>query len=1783
MNKIFKIVWNAARGKMMVVNEATSSVQTGKKVAVTVAATTMMLFSGATMAANTPWFDETEDIVHTTPVPLKPDTTEVSTAVTEDFEAAPNTETVTQYALFGEWNGSDITVNNTTAALTVTDQVKEEGETTTPITASVISVENIVANLTGDSVKLSVDNQTTQGSARFVKSAAVLVSEFEEGGTLNVSAAESQFDAKTVSGSLAGISLECGGTLNMTGNVVNINAESSVDELPVVYDEWDSRYRVAGLQFDGANAVKTSDNTALNISVTGTGETQYAADVIGIEGEHDGGEVYFGGATTVVTESNAGSNVGIYLATVSTDESDEFGPSNVIFNGKTTVEVTAQNAEYAVGLSVGLSDEAIEDIPEEVLTGSNSLGNTVSFNNGIDITVSNGGEDTIGINVGNEYEIDDTSIHVLNIKGDATVNATGAQDAYGVTVIGSSEANFNDGLKVNATLNFNPAHIDADWTPDEEGDVQNFGAAAFIAQKGAKASLLGNVTLDTKVVAPNVILTEMEEMEAAGIYFDQADQMTIGSEGKTVAITVSMEGINGTSAGIYVERGSTDSNSQIIVNAPTTITASSDTKAIGVLIGESGSVKFNDALKVTSNSETESIGLSLKDVTSSVAFNKGDSLIKAGKALESTGVVDIASEAKVTFDGSISLAEGGAINVADKAQLMVKNNVESTIAGQINSGDALKGEIAFAGGKLNLAQNAGIAGNTVAFEDIEVHQQGQIKAGESIRLGNGTVWYEHNQSSFKSPIVYFGEGSQFLTDNIDEDIEGYKLTTLYAAGDGKTHYWQGGTFARIDYATDQKTAFTDFEVGSDNSSLYVQAAYAFNTGLVENDTQNLYIETDKGHLTVNSLEMLSGNVYVRDGGTLTVEALKKTGGTFEVQGGQVTALTLDLTSPLVLKSDGLLTTLSNQVFTSGLAEDGLTLSADALTTSGQNISFQGGTLAINDEFYNLTYAQNAGDLLAEGHKLVFNGKVVEAELKGEQNIEDIPDDSDVVHSQLDVTVGSAKDEQGNDVAEVDKNFGASSIKVDSTVDKVVIADGKTVTLVGGDNKELFDFGEEATGKEIEVKGSLEVGHEGSTSTSGKVSHKVTIADYNDGEKDVRGKLNVNHGNYHFDDVDLNGGDVEVKGKSNVSFKNIEVAKGKDARVDVGESAEATIDKVKGHGANLYVHNGNDKRALKVKEMHLGDENASTDESKTTITGKVEVANLQGHDKAVMHVGTADDGNSKRGDVKLGKDSKLNGMTIFMDPVWVDGMTTADASRLILESTNVDGKIVVGHNSYAVLGGSDDSAFLDVAKKHLTWGEKGTLAAAYVAQPITIADNGSLYLDGSLKSLDSVTVPTGSVIFKGTSVLVADATQAGDKPLITASTIDIENTAKAVIVGKLDASKTYQLTDATTTNDSNDNFANVVSGNAMWKVNVGQDGTFQVKLQDASMIYGDSMQGAQLANGGMQAGGASEEYVNSLLTDTSGNISALPSVAARFDAAMNPAGALATFTTAYDRANDLRQVVREEANLAEGTRLWAHISGSDIALKDLSTGGQSLDVDTKAYGLVIGGEAKLDKMTVGMALTAGSGDTENDAVAAKDDFDYYGFSVYAKTMVGGVDVLADASVTMLKSDMTVGGVADVDTEADTTVYSLGVQAQKTFAFQGVDVTPFVGMDVYHVRADGYSNGHGAEVADADATAVEMPIGVTIAKGFETAGGMKIDPTFTFAVVPTLGGSDIDSKVKFAGAESTYNFTYADDVKVRSKLGVQATKKNFNFGISAGYEWGSEDRSTTSIKANVKYMF
>lgn len=160
---------------------------------------------------------------------------------------------------------------------------------------------------------------------------------------------------------------------------------------------------------------------------------------------------------------------------------------------------------------------------------------------------------------------------------------------------------------------------------------------------------------------------------------------------------------------------------------------------------------------------------------------------------------------------------------------------------------------------------------------------------------------------------------------------------------------------------------------------------------------------------------------------------------------------------------------------------------------------------------------------------------------------------------------------------------------------------------------------------------------------------------------------------------------------------------------------------------------------------------------------------------------------------------------------------------------------------------------------------------------------------------------------------------------------------------------------------------------------------------------------------------------------------------------------------------------------------------------------------------------------------------------------------------------------------------MDTDTTTAVYSFGVQGEKKFEMSWADFTPFIGVDVYHVRSDGFDNGHGAKIDDSDATAVEIPIGARLSKSLETSGGFHMEPSFMLAVVPTIADTEIDSKVRFAGAESTYNFTFADDVKIRSNIGLDAVKDNFTFGLRAGYEWGDEERSAMNLQLRAKYAF
>lgn len=1083
------------------------------------------------------------------------------------------------------------------------------------------------------------------------------------------------------------------------------------------------------------------------------------------------------------------------------------------------------------------------------------------------------------------------------------------------------------------------------------------------------------------------------------------------------------------------------------------------------------------------------------------------------------GANDFADEATaaltpvVAFNAGSTTTLNGAVFV-DQGMTVTMNGT-TTVNGALELSGAIAGTgtltINGEGTTGTLAEGASISQGSLIFQNGAFENNGQIDVSGNVTLNNVT-----------------------FTNTVDNDVEVDGRVTL---GNGTKLVNYGG-FHSDDWVLSAGSEYLEetdelvdgimqmdsgrFELAGGTFGIIDNAA-TVNGWLVAPDAENAGVAPelvfsagnyDYTSITVNTAAVEGKSALSVTGGTIALGTLAIEQGLATISGGELSVDTITIGDGATLAlEDGKLMSSSGQFFTNALGADGSGTDAGALKAG---LTITGGTLSVNDAKYNLTYAESATQLVQNG-TVSFTGTLVNEDGDVLEEIGYDKVEEGVIHETVDVVVSGSD----GSVA-LNKNFGAESLVVNDATN-VTVSNNKTVTLVGNaDNGELVNFGETEGDKTIAVSGELSLGK-----ADGSTSGQITTAQ-----------------------VKLEGAEGEGAGAK------LSVQNGKFTVADV-----AAADK-----SEIAVHAGD----LTVTKLTV--DNAATVTVLGSVTAESIVHEAEGNTAtATVRVGTSE----TAGKLTVGSES-IEGLTFFLDPTWVDGKEVTDASHLVFQNTTIDGNIVVGQNSYAVLGTNDDAAFLELFENGtLTWGNTGTLAAAYVGSPITVT--GTLVVDSDLTDVPS-NKPAGTVSFASNAVLVADMTKAdAETPLISATTFEVATDSKAVIIGALKEGVVYRLTNA-----EDQNFWNteetVLTGNAMWDLTVNENGTFGAELQAASIVY-PNMQGTALADAGMEAGDA---WVDELLTDASGTMSR-DDLSARFDAAMNPAGALTTFTTAFDRSIELRDAVRLGDKTAMNDKgLWVQITGGKTKLKGISSGGVDLHTKTTAYGVVVGGEHDFDGTTYGLAFSAGTGDTKNHDVDAKDDFDYYGLSFYGRTTACGFDVLGDVSAVWLKSDLTVGGLADVDTDTTTTVWSAGVQIRKAWDLGFATLTPFVGADLYHIRGDGYRNGHGAKVDDADATAVEFPIGAEIAKSFET-NGMKVAPSFTLAVVPTVGDKDYDQAVDFAGASSDYNFTFADDVKVRSRLGIDVQKDVFRFGLSAGYDWGNEERSAANVQVRASYAF
>lgn len=1414
---------------------------------------------------------------------------------------------------------------------------------------------------------------------------------------------------------------------------------------------------------------------------------------------------------------------------------------------------TITNASINLEMVAGVTADNLD------VVGINNMGGTLNFEGVTNVVVKqngtakgenndydNNGPDPLGAvgYISIDSIVYESAAVVTNFNGDTSFDIE--NNSKGGTVVGIISA-ANDPMKptVNVKGNLNiQAKSDAraygvyniysDWNLGQNPSIDNPGA----------------ITVDK-----NLTIAVSSANEKAYGLISEIGNVTVKGNTDITAEGKAAHGIYVTSNGhIYLHGDST------------TVTAEN---ALTIKVHEPAESIDDNGIPWKPNTLDTSVSILSKTTTlnGTTSTEEGTKLYVAN-TVNFNGDADIQGLIMADADATLKIADGKTLTFGDS------KNVESNTFKNLT----------LEGGTFNNASQMTVNG-TLTLENIKAEnlknntdsgeRQSQIEA-DKVVFGNGATF--RNKGSFHAKHWVFGEGSVFMEEENTWKQEDGTLRTKFS---DYTTELAGGVISTIESNGAEKLAVIELVTDADakggkpalnNGVLMVtNGAYDFDTVTINisPDTQGLVspkrfmVSGAYTTLNVRNFNATKGNASITDGSTFTVDTLKANGafeldaqsaksftvknfkgaegGDFKLTGGTMDIGSIDLTQGvLTIGGSGTLATGSDQIFMYGLGADGKVTNAGGLK-HGNNLVFEtNSSLTLNDKFYNFDYVNGAKDALGANDKsmtVIFSGKLVDdfGNVRDETGIDSVPDGT--VHEETDIAAKA----NTSGIVTIDKSVGGQTLVVDKG-NEVALTDGKTLTLVGTDNAsgELINF-KDAKGDKIVTasgeRGGITLGSE-SGMKKGTLSATVDLTQ--------NATLTAQNGTFTVEAVKARSANIAVTG------------------------GELTVNKLDVAGTSAISSGVTGK--TKVAELSVGTEGT------TTVTGAVSADKIVAAGNAVINIGktgTAEEG-GMRGDLTIGEGS-IKGLTFFLDPTWVEGKEVTDASRLVLNRTTVDGNVIVGENSYVVLGTDSDAEFVKLFNdKTLTWGkgEGRTLAAAYVAKPIDVT-NGSLVVDGTLTEVQTNTA-AGAVKFAQDAVLVADVSDlTADKVLIRGQTFDVDAASKAVIVGTLKNGETYKLTSDVTADFWNTE-ETLVAGNKLWDFTVNEDGSFTTKLADAAIVYGDLMQGHEIANAATESGNV---YGNKLLTDTEGASPA--AIAARFDAAMNTAGAAAVFTTAYDRASEFRDAVRGEAAKPEANRLWAQVTGGKTKLKGISSGAQDISVDTDAYGLVIGVDMSLGNAVVGAAFTAGTGDSENDDVGVRDDFNFYGLSVYGKTGIGSVDLLADASMTFVKSDLTMGGVADVDTDTTTAVYSLGVQAQRTWDYV-VEFTPFIGMDIYHVRSDGYDNGHGAHVDDSDATAVEFPIGATIAKAFD-ANGFKVSPNFTFAVVPTVGDRDIDSKVRFAGAESTYNFTFADDVKIRTNLGVAAEKDNFRFGLNAGYDWGNEERSATKLMLNARYLF
>ena len=281
-----------------------------------------------------------------------------------------------------------------------------------------------------------------------------------------------------------------------------------------------------------------------------------------------------------------------------------------------------------------------------------------------------------------------------------------------------------------------------------------------------------------------------------------------------------------------------------------------------------------------------------------------------------------------------------------------------------------------------------------------------------------------------------------------------------------------------------------------------------------------------------------------------------------------------------------------------------------------------------------------------------------------------------------------------------------------------------------------------------------------------------------------------------------------------------------------------------------------------------------------------------------------------------------------------------------------------------------------------------------------------------------------------------------------------------------------------------------------------------------------------------------------------------------------------------------------AGNTQGAALWLAPVYKTSSSDGFDAQGVEYGVDVDLYGVALGADYTLaNGLTFGAMFNVGSGEVDGDEAGSSvsNDFDYYGFGAYAGYTLGQFSVVGDISYTVADNEVEASTAFDrLGAQMDSTNLSVGVTGKYELSFNGVNVTPHVGLRFSNIDLDDYTIDGEEVVASADSDKLNLfsiPVGVTIAKEFK-GESWTVAPSFDLTLTGQFGDDEFEGSVSWAGVsnlntdtttEVIDNFTYG------ATLGVEAQSVGgIALGINVGYT-GSSNVDEFGVNANARFTF